>query len=585
MHVLERINWMMKNRAGWGKYSQILLMIAGACVIFVFYARYALHINTVWELPDEYGYIANAAYLSGTEWSPLSNMYYGWGYSLLLLPFFLIGSKGTALIRGAILVNALCTVATYWIQIGLISRLCKKINKYIVVLMAFVLSFYPYIMASNVKVLSEPLLTLMIWLCGLVLCKALETKHVGWYALLALCMAYTFFVHTRSFVFIGTWMLVLVLMDILKKVNWKHLLIVFVLFAVFYVMGYEVKNMLITDVYSNVVGTDASQGTTTVANVIGIGAIIGKIKALFTGQISIYLCSIICKYFYLAVATVGTYQLGVYAVTKDCLAKWRQRIPFSVEEWIKLSFVLASLLMICATTMNSPGRLNAVAFFFYGRYYEYLVLPVVVFGLEYFVSSKLGWKTHLIHTAVVIVSGVVVYMMHQLIESQVVTIDIFRMSSFSGLTLEGIDYRRMVVCYLSVTVLSILIGAALNHKESVRWMFLVVVLAGFAFNNKEIDKLVISFSEAALPDNAIVEYVLENVDEEQVYYLDGQYVSYTTRMQVLLGMKQLVVLGIEDLEQASENYLLVQTSSRYSEELSEFEKVMSGYYYDLYYID
>ena len=33
--------------------------IVGACLLLVFYTRYALYINTVVELPDEYGYLAD----------------------------------------------------------------------------------------------------------------------------------------------------------------------------------------------------------------------------------------------------------------------------------------------------------------------------------------------------------------------------------------------------------------------------------------------------------------------------------------------------------------------------------------------
>ena len=567
----------------WKKYVWVLTMFVGACIIGLFYARYALYINTVWELPDEYGYLANAAYLSGTKWSPLSNMYYGYGYSLLLIPFFLIGAKGTTVIRGALLVNAVCIVATYLIQIGLISKICKTLNKYVVILIAFVLSFYPYLMASDVKVLSEPLLSLMIWLCGLVLYKAVETKKGYWYSLLALCMAYTFFVHTRSFVFIGTWMLVLVLMTILKEIDWRHLLLFFALFIAFYFVGYEVKNVLIANVYSNVVGTDTSQGTT-VVNVLGIEMILGRIKALFSGEFTLYLYSVVCKFFYLAVATVGTWQIGVYAVVRDCLSKWKQHARLSATGWVKVCFVLASFMMICATTVSSPGRLNAVAFFFYGRYYEYLVLPVAAIGLEYFIKNRMHWKVHLIHIGTVLASGVIAQSMYQLLDSEEVSIDIFRMSSFSGLLANEIKYQELIWGYLLITVVAMLIGAVLNYKESVSWLFLLVILAGFAFNNKAISELVVEISESSLPDNAIVEYVLENVDEEQVYYLDSRYISYTTKMQVLLGVKQLVVIDIEDLENISAKYLLVQTSSRYKEQLSEFEKVKSGYYFELYYI-
>ena len=48
------------------------------------------NINTVWELADEAGYLCNAAYLSGTDWSDVATTipYYGYGYSIVLIPLF-----------------------------------------------------------------------------------------------------------------------------------------------------------------------------------------------------------------------------------------------------------------------------------------------------------------------------------------------------------------------------------------------------------------------------------------------------------------------------------------------------------------
>ena len=388
--VFEGMSQTMKRKVDWKSNSYIIWAIIGACIIFVFYASYALRIHTVWSLVDEYGYLANAAYLSGTKWTSLTNLYYGWGYSVLLLPLFWIGANGTTIIRGAILVNALCTAVTYWLQIVLLSKLCKNLNKHIVVLMAFALSFFPYVMASNTKVMPDSLLVFMLWLCGLALYKALETKHVGWYGLLALCMAYIFFVHTRSFVFVGTWILMLMLMTALKEVNWKHLLIFLALFAVFYFAGYALKDALIENFYSKAIGMEDAQGNAAaIGNMLSIEMIVAKIKRIFTSKIWIYLNSFVCKFFYTAVATVGTWQLGVYGVAKNCINKWKQHRALSASEWVKVGFVVASVVMICATAIQAPGSTDAVGYYFYGRYYEYLIAPIVFVGLEKCIQKRL----------------------------------------------------------------------------------------------------------------------------------------------------------------------------------------------------
>ena len=111
------------------KYSQIVLMILGACLVFLYYAKYVLQINTVWELPDEYGYLVNAAYLSGTDWAFVSNMYYAYGFSLWLIPLFWLCGSGVGIIRATVLFNALCVAALFLVQYILMSKLCRNTNK------------------------------------------------------------------------------------------------------------------------------------------------------------------------------------------------------------------------------------------------------------------------------------------------------------------------------------------------------------------------------------------------------------------------------------------------------------------------
>lgn len=574
----------MINRVEWKKYSWVLFAVMGACVIFGYYAKYVLCINTVWSLVDEYGYLINAAYLSGTNWTSLTTLYYGWGYSLLLVPLFLIGAKGTTIIRGAILINAFCVVGTYLVQIALLSKICKQLNKYIVILVAFVLSFYPFVMTSATIVMPDSLLMFMVWLSGLVLYQALTTKRMRWYCFLSFLLAYSFFVHTRSIVFIGTWLLLLLIMLVFKEVDWKQLVILLVLFALFYIAGYAVKNLLITEVYSKALGTDLSEGTASVGNILPVGFVFSRIMSIFSEQVFIYMKSFLCKFFYVSVATLGTWQLGVCSAVKTCMDKWRQRVVLSPAEWIKVCFALASFMMLCATAIQSPGRTNAVGYYFYGRYHEYLVLPVVAIGIEYFMCTKIKWKEYLFHIVAVIISSVVALSLYPILEKKLVSLDTARMSAFSALASER-DYRELVLGYLAITVVWMLVGALINNKKSFRWTFMVLIMTMFAFNNWTISSLVTNISSDVYGDNLIAEYVLENVDTGYVYYLDGENVIYTTRMQVLLGQKQLAVIEIDDIQALSGCYLLAQTGSRYEEVLSEFENVLTGYYYALYYVE
>ena len=59
---------------------QIGIILLLGLVLIGIYGSNIKNINTVWELADEAGYLCNAAYLSGTDWSDVATTipYYGY---------------------------------------------------------------------------------------------------------------------------------------------------------------------------------------------------------------------------------------------------------------------------------------------------------------------------------------------------------------------------------------------------------------------------------------------------------------------------------------------------------------------------
>ena len=241
---MERLKEIVESR----KFTWFLLAM-GALVILVYYVRKVPMIYAVWELMDEFGYLADAAYLSGNKWPFVTNFYYGYGYSLWLIPLFWIFDSGIAIIRGAIVINVLMTVALFFVQYALLSKVCKDVNRNMLVVCSFVLCFYPYIVASELKVICEVLVTLTIWLCGLLFYQALDTKKWYYFILMSLCAVYSFFVHTRSFVFGGVLVGTMLLLFLFRSINWKQLLIASVTAVVALVIGFGIKNQVIQNVY------------------------------------------------------------------------------------------------------------------------------------------------------------------------------------------------------------------------------------------------------------------------------------------------------------------------------------------------
>ena len=103
----------------------LMVIVLGVGIILLYGSKiFSLH--TVWELGDEAGYLWNAAYFTGTDWSSFASVYAysGYGYSVILIPLFWIARNGIQLIRGAYIINIMYANTIYCIS-GLYNTICS----------------------------------------------------------------------------------------------------------------------------------------------------------------------------------------------------------------------------------------------------------------------------------------------------------------------------------------------------------------------------------------------------------------------------------------------------------------------------
>ena len=94
------------------KYYLIVLL---TIVLFLLSLSY-LKVYWLPRVPDPFGYILNAAYFSGIDWSEMSRHmtnYYGYGYSLSLIPIFLLSKNFLIFTKATIIHNALILSVSY----------------------------------------------------------------------------------------------------------------------------------------------------------------------------------------------------------------------------------------------------------------------------------------------------------------------------------------------------------------------------------------------------------------------------------------------------------------------------------------
>ena len=108
----------VKGMKVFGLSKDRMLLFGLSVVLLIVYLSNLEHFYTVWEIYDEACYLFNASICSNTvKWQETfayCNSYYGWGYSILLVPLFWFCKNCVQLIRGAIVVNTLLVVASYY---------------------------------------------------------------------------------------------------------------------------------------------------------------------------------------------------------------------------------------------------------------------------------------------------------------------------------------------------------------------------------------------------------------------------------------------------------------------------------------
>ena len=548
---------MEKIKALWeDKRITLLALLVASGMVILFYWRKIPLIYTVWELVDEYGYLANAAYLSGVEWNPMINLYYGYGYSFLLVPLFWIFDTGIEIIRGAIFVNALCVVGLLWVQYLLMTKIFNRINRNAIVGISFAFCFFPYIVSSALKVIPECLLTLMIWVCGFLLYQAVDTGKRRYYILLAVALVYTFFVHTRTVVFCVVLIGVVGILCVKKQIDTKNLVLFLIICAVAFFAGTMLKNQVIDAVYSRLLFAEEA---TEVGNTLSIASIWEKLVELLVDFSVLHINSLSAKLFYIFVSTAGMAFIGFYSAIKDGVKQLGTGQRVDIKAIISVLYAVSMLMMAIALVVNPMGQTEGTGHYFYARYYEYLIAPVAFLGVCNCLEKKLSIKEVLGSIAVFFAVSWFTLDLAGYLHTQEFYYDSNRMPAFSYIMNTRHLFEDVIKACVIFALMAFVVVNILGH---IKWMKYSVVIVMFLFfklnNNVNVDGI-IGIHSRNMVLHSFAEYIHGNYDVEEVYFLNGDEPIYTayTGMQALLGPEKLNVIEVGDLEQIESGDLVM----------------------------
>lgn len=339
---------------------------------------------------DEFCYWSYAAGLAGYDWSDIASLgsYYSYGYSLILLPVFLIFKDGVIAYRAAMVVNIALLAVCFFIR--------QKMGR---TFYAAAAVFYPtWLFYAGTTFAEILLVTLYLTTCMLLL-KYLQTDNKRYMALMLAAMFYMYLVHLRAIGVLVSGTAVLLLYNIRKYSIRKYIMrnggrkvrsvlvpaaAAAVILAVGLLMGLFIKNYWTGMVYGDTADT--------LKNANDYAGQFEKIAYIFSIEgLKNLIISVSGKILYLGLASYGIAYFGIiYAVRRV-----REKKYFPL--FVLLTTVEA--LMICAIYTIRPGRVDTLT---YGRYHEYVMPVLLMMGIKELCSKALSAKRTMCRIAVML---------------------------------------------------------------------------------------------------------------------------------------------------------------------------------------
>ena len=339
---------------------------------------------------DEFGYWSYAAGLAGYDWSDIASLgsYYSYGYSLILLPVFLIFKDGVIAYRAAMVVNIALLAVCFFIR--------QKMGR---TFYAAAVVFYPtWLFYAGTTFAEILLVTLYLTTCMLLL-KYLQTDNKRYMALMLAAMFYMYLVHLRAIGVLVSGTAVLLLYNIRKYSIRKYIMrnggrkvrsvlvpaaAAAVILAVGLLMGLFIKNYWTGMVYGDTADT--------LKNANDYAGQFEKITYIFSIEgLKNLIISVSGKILYLGLASYGIAYFGIiYAVRR---VREKKYFPLFVL------LTTAAALMICAIYTIRPGRVDTLT---YGRYHEYVMPVLLMMGIKELGSKALSAKRTMCRIAVML---------------------------------------------------------------------------------------------------------------------------------------------------------------------------------------
>lgn len=534
-------------------------------------------------VPDEVGYWATGYFFSGYNWSGVmgTSSYYGWGYGAVLAIICKIAPSPVFAFRVAIFMNAILLAGCYFLAIKVCKYVFPDISYVYRSWMCFAVTVYSGYIYYSQTTYCETLILFLYWLTLYLLMKVIEKKSYLHIILLAFVIAYLGAVHLRTILMLVAVILVLLILTIKKKINYKQL-VVFSAICILLLLGiWGVKHYLSNTLYK----------TSTLLATNNVSGQIDKLSILFTWEgIKQFVGSFVGKILYAGTATF----LLLYVSAFCCLDKVRKvyskkKVSFSTYELIFIVFVFCGLIfemLLSSYSLLTYGRIDHII---YGRYTEFLLGTIILYALGN-IYIKFEKKILLLSIIAQFICSVFVFRFI-VNKDYLGAPSAYTIPGLKGVyTPNGLDPKIQLTLYAGGISLTIFVIIYLMFHLKNKCIVLVVVSAlwiGIALNCASTSL----YAEQQYQEKDYLKFAngVENiVGSDDVFYIinDTEYVSWLKfKLKFFLPKTNMIAYESAEYDQVtSGDYLILYNNDMYYDEIMDTlgDKIYTSEFFTLY---
>lgn len=358
----------MKQIKGLLKSEKVGLLITMAICFLIHIA--VLYQFDCWFSTDTDGYWLHAATFTGHDWSGVArnmNMYYSWGYSVLLVIPFLLADRIGRMYRIAILINVILCTLIVPIAYSLAKKIASDIDKKMLMLFSLIVSCYTsYILLSGVT-LAETLIYFLYFLSSWAFYNFLDTDRYLYGVITGLAVGYLYITHHRNIGIVAA-LVIAMLMYLYKERNIKKFLSVIIPLLMMILFAHGVDKWLAA---REMIGAGYKVNT--------YGTMVEK--AVYHFDIYAFISimqEVLGEIWYTLVGTFLTAGIGLVYLYKEIKRG-------NIKSLFSLFLILAWVMSIGASVMflfqGKPVYEGRIDILFYGRYMEATVGVLSLLGL------------------------------------------------------------------------------------------------------------------------------------------------------------------------------------------------------------